>query len=902
MSSKKSRTAKSDEKKGRRSEETTPQLTTESPEKKSGTESATPGPGEESTEIPDVKTNDTAETSPTPPSEPVVYEEPVLTKLIVECYEGDKEKGLYDGEGVAKFAGDHQYEGKFSEGVMHGTGTYTWSDGVVYEGEFYQNQITGKGVYTWSDGSTYEGEVVSGIRHGFGTWKSKDGEKSYTGEWLFGKKHGKGRMNYDSEGNTFHEGDWVKNIRHGWGTRKYPSGNVYEGMWFGNVRHGEGTMRWLDRDEMYTGQWENGIQHGTGQHIWFLRRVPGSQYPMRNMYEGQFVRGLRHGYGVFYYANGARYEGDWKDNMKQGNGKFIFKNGRVYEGVFERDHIVEYPSFSIDGMNTPDMTLIRTRTPLPMENMSVHSNLSQNTMSPSIQVEVDRLLQEFPDIDREEEAKQVLFVMMRYMTKLRKIYNFYSSLGYEESPDNTFIMNRMQFWRFLKDCKLHHHDVTLIEMDRYIAKMSSGEDIEKIHTPDRQILFREFAQYLVVLAYVIYHEQHEENECEEPVMAWCFSKIISDDILRNACAVGGHFYYEPRRAVNALVHVDQAYEVYKSLCTPTKRNPNEKTLNMRQFLFMLKDYKLINEDLTAKAIVNTLATDDCSIKDGEGAINLELEMTFLEFFEGLVGCAQVFVTEAVVKDPSTPRPSTTLTREQSMMSLPVSASRGASQIEEGAEDGHESLPPSGTPATQSPVVRTTSSIDGKPDVQASNTTNPPSESITDVNHATSQHSAKNVASEIGVDQKKSNSFTSPDQQTNAGGTIDDQGGARSVLSANQSEQASLYDRTGAETVDQEGENVEDELDENTRQFNFWTHQVHIFYVRKFFPAADKMNLLQELVMKKTIDPTAHYADCLFYGTERPRELPPPPEDEPQPSEPETAVDAPEVSVEVSAEA
>lgn len=60
------------------------------------------------------------------------------------------------------------------------------------------------------------------------------------------------------------------------------------------------------------------IQHGLGQHIWFLKRVGGSQYPLRNMYDGEFVNGLREGQGAFYYANGARYEGSWKNNTKHG--------------------------------------------------------------------------------------------------------------------------------------------------------------------------------------------------------------------------------------------------------------------------------------------------------------------------------------------------------------------------------------------------------------------------------------------------------------------------------------------------------------------------------------------------------------------------------------------------------
>ena len=59
---------------------------------------------------------------------------------------------------------------------------------------------------------------------------------------------------------------------------------------------------------------------------------------------------------------------------------------------------------------------------------------------------------------------------MRYMSKLRMIYSYYSQLGFSESADNTFVMNRMQFWRFLKDCRLHHHDTTLADMDRVLGK------------------------------------------------------------------------------------------------------------------------------------------------------------------------------------------------------------------------------------------------------------------------------------------------------------------------------------------------------------------------------------------------------------------------------------------------
>jgi hypothetical protein len=70
-----------------------------------------------------------------------------------------------------------------------------------------------------------------------------------------------------------------------------------------------------------------------------------------------------------------------------------------------------------------------------------------------------------------------------------------------------------------------------------------------------------------------------------------------------------------------------------------------------------------------------------------------LQMTFLEFFEALIGCAEIYATDAVVKDPSTPRPSTCMTQEPSVYSMPASPSRLASQAgDEGAGSAEQPTP------------------------------------------------------------------------------------------------------------------------------------------------------------------------------------------------------------------
>ena len=71
-------------------------------------------------------------------------------------------------------------------------------------------------------------------------------------------------------------------------------------------------------------------------------------------------------------------------------------------------------------------------------------------------------------------ASQVQRVIMHHVTPLRKIYNKYATLGNEASPDNTYVLNRMQFWRLLKDAQLHSPDLTLCIMDRALAGGATG--------------------------------------------------------------------------------------------------------------------------------------------------------------------------------------------------------------------------------------------------------------------------------------------------------------------------------------------------------------------------------------------------------------------------------------------
>ncbi|XP_071402286.1 radial spoke head 10 homolog B [Centroberyx affinis] len=594
-----------------------------------------------------------------PETDEIIYELPDLSNIIVQRYEGESCNGQFHGEGVAYFQGGHVYKGMFSEGLMHGHGVYTWADGVKYEGEFVSNVPMGHGRYSWLDGSCYEGDMFNAIRHGTGTYTCADKSVVYRGQWHRGKRHGKGAIYYNQDETSWYKGDWVNNNREGCGVRSYPSGNIYEGEWRNNIRHGEGTMKWLKLGQQYSGTWQNGVQHGRGAHTWFLRRVDGSQYPQRNEYSGDFVEGQRHGQGTFCYASGARYEGEWKNNKKHGQGKYTLKNGHVFEGEFVDDK-----------MTTPNLSGIRSHTPNGgfLKRLSDPSNDS-SVLVPDMALDIESLLEKIPKRQRDMERKEVEFVVLRHNAELRSIYSFYSRLGHAHSPDNTFLLSRLQLWRLLKDCNVHHHGITLTQMDRFIRE----DDLppEEIHSPFTAMLLRRLLSCLVVVAY---HTYHKDMESPKNILAACFSKLMKDNILPNAKNVKGFLFSHPVRALVALNYTERCWEVYQAHCRVSPAPSADRTMTCRHLLWMFKDLSLLDTKLTTARLLEIITAESVD-PSNLSYCNLDLEITFLEFFEALLGCAEVQCQQ--VETP----------QEGQSQSSPDTEARRDSPVQEASESG-----------------------------------------------------------------------------------------------------------------------------------------------------------------------------------------------------------------------
>ena len=89
-------------------------------------------------------------------------------------------------------------------------GTYEMSDGSIYIGDHKNGKGNGRGTMIfgkktkWAD-DVYVGEVKNDIKHGFGTYDYKNGDK-YVGTFKSDKKHGQGTYTYNN--GKVKEGIW----------------------------------------------------------------------------------------------------------------------------------------------------------------------------------------------------------------------------------------------------------------------------------------------------------------------------------------------------------------------------------------------------------------------------------------------------------------------------------------------------------------------------------------------------------------------------------------------------------------------------------------------------------------------------------------------------------------------
>ena len=395
-------------------------------------------------------------------------------------YTGEMQFSLMHGKGVLVGPG-FKYAGTFRNSEIEGEGTYEW-DKCVYEGEVKRGLRNGEGTLEFENGTVYTGMWREGLREGFGKLSYPSGQV-YEGYWEKGKKHGNGVLRYAS-GNYF-EGEFQNDRQNGQGTIHWLTTNQkYTGEWKEGQPHGFGIHIWLDTKgnkqlrNRYVGNWAFGKRNGHGEFY----------YANGSKYKGDWVDDLKEGNGTMIFEDGSVYTGPFeKDRMVN----------RTLSGQIE---VPSGPPPAQTQKKTPGKAPAKPKE-APAKPKETNPVITTQRAKKNVEVNPYKNLIDIGDITAIEEdsakaEKEVQKILLQFNSYLKQWYEAYSTQIEAKVREESFTMTSRQLWRFLKDCKVISYKVSIANFNRLFLRGSKnifkiiGNNAENISTNDQSSLSR----------------------------------------------------------------------------------------------------------------------------------------------------------------------------------------------------------------------------------------------------------------------------------------------------------------------------------------------------------------------------------------------------------------------------
>ena len=234
--------------------------------------------------------------------------------------------------------------GKYFIGQKNGMGKeYSSIDNaLLYEGEYIDGKKCGYGKeYNLLGKLIFDGKYINGKKNGRGKEYFNDGKIKFEGIYFFGTKYnGKG---YDKTNKLIYE------IKDGNGYI-YELDNfgylIYEGEYLNGKKNGKGKEYYYKDKIKFQGIYLNDIKmNGIGydinnEAIYEIKEGKGHikeyDYFGNLQYEGEYLYGEINGYVKEYNNHTIIYEGDYANGKRSGNGKEYNKKSKelIYEGEY----------------------------------------------------------------------------------------------------------------------------------------------------------------------------------------------------------------------------------------------------------------------------------------------------------------------------------------------------------------------------------------------------------------------------------------------------------------------------------------------------------------------------------------------------------------------------------------
>ena len=272
-------------------------------------------------------------------------------------YEGEYLNGERNGKGKEYYKSDIIiYDGEYSNGKRHGKGKeYNVFNKLIFEGEYYFG-FRKKGKEYNIDYYEFEGdyrynkkwngigyinfmysdkkEKIHQLNNGNGIIREYDiitGEMIFEGEYLNGKRNGKGKE-YGAYNRLIFEGEYMN------GKKMNGKWNFINSYISGEIKNGKGYIKQYDSNNIviFEGEFLNGEKNGFGKEYNNIRTL---------IFEGRYLDGMKNGNGIEYHYNKKiKFQGEYKlGKIWNGKGYDIYGN-LAYEIKNGKGFVKEYNS------------------------------------------------------------------------------------------------------------------------------------------------------------------------------------------------------------------------------------------------------------------------------------------------------------------------------------------------------------------------------------------------------------------------------------------------------------------------------------------------------------------------------------------------------------------------------
>ena len=219
------------------------------------------------------------------------------------------------------------------------------TNNLLFEGEYLNGKRNGKGKEYYDNGKlNYEGEYSNGKRNGKGKEYSDDGKLKFEGEYKNGYRwSGQGFGQFDNI---------VYELEEGKGDiKEYLNDDiVFKGEYLNGTKNGKGKEYDRDLNLIFEGEYLNGIKwngkiYDNNKNAYELKEGKGyikEYYYDILIFEGQYLNGQRNGKGKEYDEGDLIFEGEYLNGQRNGKGKEYDCHGCHGKLIFEGDYLYDY--------------------------------------------------------------------------------------------------------------------------------------------------------------------------------------------------------------------------------------------------------------------------------------------------------------------------------------------------------------------------------------------------------------------------------------------------------------------------------------------------------------------------------------------------------------------------------